>query len=92
MKKNFYFDVIIVGCGNAGVETSYITSYNKLRTLVITNNIDNIGVLSCNPSIGGICKGNLIKEISCLGGITGLISDNSYIQSKILNKSKGESS
>lgn len=88
MKK---IDVIIVGCGHAGLESAVIIAKKKFKILLITNNIDNIGNLSCNPSIGGTGKGNLVKEINSLGGVMGLLADKSGIQFKILNTSKGQS-
>lgn len=84
------FDAIIIGGGHAGVETSVIIAKENLLVLLITNNIDNIGSLSCNPSIGGVGKGQLVKEINSLGGVMGKLADKSGIQFKTLNSSKGE--
>lgn len=88
MKK---IDVIIIGCGHAGLESANIIAKKNFKILLITNNIDNIGNLSCNPSIGGTGKGNLVKEIDSLGGVMGIIADKSGIQFKTLNLSKGQS-
>ncbi len=88
--NNTFFDTIIVGGGHSGVEASYISSKMKKKTLLITFNKDKIGEMSCNPAIGGIGKSNLVKEIDAIGGLMAKITDNSAIQYKILNSSKGE--
>ncbi|XAO72515.1 MAG: tRNA uridine-5-carboxymethylaminomethyl(34) synthesis enzyme MnmG [Candidatus Vidania fulgoroideorum] len=85
------FKVIIVGGGNAGIEASNICSKISSKILLITNNIDNIGKLSCNPAIGGIGKSQLVKEIDIFGGLMGSIADISCNNSRILNTSKGYS-
>ncbi|AFP83477.1 tRNA uridine-5-carboxymethylaminomethyl(34) synthesis enzyme MnmG [Candidatus Carsonella ruddii] len=85
------YNIIIIGAGHAGIEAAFSSSKICSKIKIITSNIDNIGVLSCNPSIGGIGKSHLIKEIEILGGIIGEISDYSRIHSKILNFKKGES-
>ncbi len=89
LNKN-YFDIIVVGGGHSGVEASYIASKMKKKTLLITYNINKIGEMSCNPSIGGIGKSNIVKEIDAMGGLIGKITDFSAIQYKTLNSSKGE--
>ncbi|ADM89637.1 tRNA uridine 5-carboxymethylaminomethyl modification enzyme mnmG (gidA) [Candidatus Zinderia insecticola CARI] len=83
------FDVIIIGGGHAGIEAANICSNMNSITLLISNNIELIGELSCNPSIGGIGKSHLVKEIDSLGGIMGICSDESSINFQILNYSKG---
>ncbi len=83
------FDIIVVGGGHAGIEAAYISSCMNSNVLLITYNIKNIAKLSCNPSIGGIGKSNLVKEIDMLGGLMGKLADCSGIQFKILNFSKG---
>ncbi|QJC30125.1 tRNA uridine-5-carboxymethylaminomethyl(34) synthesis enzyme MnmG [Enterobacteriaceae endosymbiont of Plateumaris sericea] len=83
------FDVIVIGGGHAGTEAAISSSKMGKFTLLITNNIDTIGQMSCNPSIGGLGKGHLVKEIDALNGIMGHAIDNSGIHFKILNKSKG---
>ncbi len=88
--KKYFFDTIIIGGGHAGVEASYASVKMKQKTLLITYNKNKIGEMSCNPSIGGIGKSNLVKEIDALGGLMGKIIDSSGIQYKILNYSKGE--
>ncbi len=87
---NNYFDIIIIGGGHAGIEASYVASKMKKKTLLITYNKNKIGEMSCNPSIGGIGKSNLVKEIDAIGGLMGKIIDISGIHYKILNSSKGE--
>ncbi len=85
----YSFDVIIVGGGHAGIESSFISSKMCNKVLLITYNINSIGNMSCNPSIGGIGKSNLVKEIDALGGLIGKLSDNSGIHFRTLNISKG---
>ncbi|AGO28233.1 tRNA uridine 5-carboxymethylaminomethyl modification protein GidA [Candidatus Tremblaya phenacola PAVE] len=85
------FEVIVVGCGHAGLEAALMSSKIGAATLVITSSFDAIGRLSCNPSIGGIGKGHLIKEIDALGGVMGTIADSSCIHKRTLNSSKGPS-
>lgn len=88
--NNSYYDLIIVGGGHAGLESANIASYLGVKVLLITMNINNIGQMSCNPSIGGIGKGQIVKEIDILGGVMPKITDSSIIHFKMLNKSKGE--
>ncbi|UOQ27708.1 tRNA uridine 5-carboxymethylaminomethyl modification enzyme [Candidatus Karelsulcia muelleri] len=83
------FDVIVVGAGHAGAEAAAICAKLGSKTLLITSDIDNIAKMSCNPAIGGIAKGQIIKEIDALGGLSGIITDRSMIQFRMLNKSKG---
>ncbi len=84
-----FFDLIIVGAGHAGCEAAYAASMLGLKTLLLTVNIDRIGHLSCNPAIGGLAKGHMVKEIDALGGIMGIWADTSGIQFRTLNTSKG---
>ncbi len=83
------FDVAVVGAGHAGIEASLACARMGLKTVVITQSIDAIGRMSCNPSIGGIAKGNIVCEIDALGGQMGKFIDNSMIQFRLLNKSRG---
>jgi tRNA uridine 5-carboxymethylaminomethyl modification enzyme len=83
------YDVAIVGGGHAGIEAALAASRMNLKTILITQSISNIGVLSCNPSIGGISKGNIVREIYALGGEMGKIIDKAMIQFRLLNKSRG---
>ena len=86
---NQAFDVAVVGGGHAGIEASLACARMGLKTLLITQSIDAIGRMSCNPSIGGIAKGNIVREIDALGGEMAKLIDNSMIQFRLLNKSRG---
>ncbi|AVV48924.1 tRNA uridine-5-carboxymethylaminomethyl(34) synthesis enzyme MnmG [Leptospira santarosai] len=85
------FDCVVVGAGHAGSEAAYIASKGGAKTLLITMNLDTIGQMSCNPAIGGIAKGHMVREVDALGGIMGKVIDNTGIQFKMLNTSKGPS-
>ncbi|QJC33451.1 tRNA uridine-5-carboxymethylaminomethyl(34) synthesis enzyme MnmG [Enterobacteriaceae endosymbiont of Donacia clavipes] len=89
MSNSNKFDVIVVGGGHAGIEAAIASAKMKKKTLLITNNIDTIGQMSCNPAIGGIGKSHLVKEIDALNGIMAIATDYSGINFKILNSSKG---
>lgn len=84
-----HFDVIVVGGGHAGTEACLSAARMGMKTLLLTHSIDTIGQLSCNPSIGGIGKGQLIKEIDALGGAMAICADKAAINLKVLNRSKG---
>tara|TARA_B100001057_G_C22842009_1_gene947458 strand:+ start:755 stop:2626 length:1872 start_codon:yes stop_codon:yes gene_type:complete len=83
------YDVIVVGGGHAGCEAAAAAANLGSKTLLVTMNLQTLGQMSCNPAMGGIAKGQIIREIDALGGYSGLVSDHSAIQFKMLNKSKG---
>lgn len=83
------YDVIVVGCGHAGAEAALAAARMGCKTLLITHNVETIGQLSCNPSIGGIGKSHLVKELDALGGAMAQVTDEAGIQFRILNSSKG---
>ena len=86
---NEVYDVIVVGAGHAGSEAAAVAANMGSKTLLITMNLQNIAQMSCNPAMGGIAKGQIVREIDALGGYSGIVSDTSAIQFKMLNKSKG---
>ena len=86
---NELYDVIVVGAGHAGSEAAAAAANMGSKTLLITMNLQNIAQMSCNPAMGGIAKGQIVREIDALGGYSGIVSDSSAIQFKMLNKSKG---
>ena len=86
---NTPYDVIVVGAGHAGAEAAAASANMGSKTLLITMNLQNIAQMSCNPAMGGIAKGQIVREIDALGGYSGIVSDLSAIQFKMLNKSKG---
>ncbi|NNG10467.1 MAG: tRNA uridine-5-carboxymethylaminomethyl(34) synthesis enzyme MnmG [Arenibacter sp.] len=83
------YDVIVVGAGHAGAEAAAAAANLGSKTLLVTMNLQTIGQMSCNPAMGGIAKGQIVREIDALGGYSGVVSDKSAIQFKMLNKSKG---
>ena len=83
------YDVIVVGGGHAGSEAAAAAANMGCQTLLVTMNLQNIAQMSCNPAMGGIAKGQIVREIDALGGYSGIVSDTSAIQFKMLNKSKG---
>jgi tRNA uridine 5-carboxymethylaminomethyl modification enzyme len=83
------FDVIVIGGGHAGIEAAHICAKMRIRVLLITSHLDLIGQMSCNPAIGGIAKGNIVREIDALGGLMGRLIDRAGIHFKMLNQTKG---
>ena len=83
------YDVIVVGGGHAGCEAAAAAANLGKKVLLVTMNMQTIGQMSCNPAMGGIAKGQIIREIDALGGLSGEITDKTMIQFKMLNKSKG---
>ena len=88
MKHNY--DIIIVGGGHAGVEAAMIASKLGCRIGIVSMDKQSIGRMSCNPAIGGVAKGQIVREVDILGGLMGRVSDRSGLQFKVLNKSKGQ--
>ncbi|OQX28880.1 MAG: tRNA uridine-5-carboxymethylaminomethyl(34) synthesis enzyme MnmG, partial [Spirochaeta sp. LUC14_002_19_P3] len=83
------YDALVVGAGHAGIEASLALARIGFRTVIITQNLDTIGQLSCNPAVGGLAKGNMVREIDALGGEMGRLIDNTMIQFRVLNRSRG---
>ena len=83
------YDLIVVGAGHAGIEAALASAKMGLNTLMLTILVDRIGATSCNPAIGGLAKGHLVKEVDALGGFMGEATDKSGIQYRILNDTKG---
>src|SRR5260370_31691829 len=83
------YDVIVVGAGHAGCEAAAAAANLGSKVLLITMNMQNMAQMSCNPAMGGIAKGQIIREIDALGGFSGIVTDETMLQFRMLNKSKG---
>ncbi|MCL4168070.1 UNVERIFIED_CONTAM: hypothetical protein GTU68_021997, partial [Idotea baltica] len=83
------YDVIVVGAGHAGCEAAHAAATMGSKVLLITMNLQTIAQMSCNPAMGGVAKGQIVREIDALGGMSGIISDETMIQFRMLNRSKG---
>ena len=83
------YDLIVVGAGHAGCEAAYAAATMGSRVLLVTMNMNTIAQMSCNPAMGGVAKGQIVREIDALGGMSGIVSDKSMIQFRMLNRSKG---
>ena len=85
----FKYDIIVVGAGHAGCEAASAAARMGSKTLLITMDMNKIGQMSCNPAVGGIAKGQIVREIDAMGGQMGIVTDRSAIQFRMLNRSKG---
>ena len=83
------YDIIVVGAGHAGCEAAAAAANMGSRVLLATMNMNTIGQMSCNPAIGGVAKGQIVREIDALGGYTGVVADKTMVQFRMLNRSKG---
>ena len=86
---DFKYDIIVVGGGHAGCEAAHAAARMGANTLLVTMDMTKLAQMSCNPAMGGIAKGQIVREIDALGGLSGVVTDKSMIQFRMLNKSKG---
>src|SRR6187455_1545538 len=89
MSLAYDFDLVVVGAGHAGVEAAVAAAKLGLRTCLLTMNADSVAQMSCNPAIGGVAKGQIVREIDALGGEMGKVTDATAIQFRMLNRTKG---
>src|SRR5213079_316974 len=85
------YEVVVIGSGHAGIEAALAAARIGCRTLMLTQNLDTIGQMSCNPAIGGLAKGHIVREIDAAGGAMGLNADATGIQFRMLNRTRGPS-